>query len=80
MEILLAAGLMSIAREGDDSRFDGTTMRSALPGARVIPERRRPSQRRSFLSSSLGRLISVMAPRHPRPLPHGSKGRPRPTG
>jgi hypothetical protein len=49
MEMLLAAGLMSIAREGDESRFEGTTMLSALPGAPVIPERRRvlPSTRRS---------------------------------
>jgi hypothetical protein len=49
MEMLLAAGLMSIAREGDDSRFEGTTMMSALPGAPVIPERRRvlPSTRPS---------------------------------
>ncbi|MDQ2671084.1 MAG: hypothetical protein M3Y31_10670 [Gemmatimonadota bacterium] len=39
IDMMLAAGLMAAARTGDENRYAGTTMWSALPDAPVVPER-----------------------------------------
>ena len=39
MDIGLAAALTAIAREGDDRRYDGCEMWSALPTAPVLHDR-----------------------------------------
>lgn len=40
MDIGLAVALMTRASEGDDGRYEGYAMLSALPGARVVDTRR----------------------------------------
>ena len=75
MDMGLAVALIARGSEGDDGRYEGYVMLSALPGARVVDTRRSvagwlPKPRRRATSAGLRRVPRACQSRDTSPL-HG---------